>query len=68
MEGIHVIRVAHQPKEVEIEPVIHVVSSDLGSVEHLRRILTSERGHAVSSAEAAGIGESLIDFFEALAS
>ena len=62
------VKVAHQPKEVEIEPVIHVASSDLGSVERLQQILTIEQGRTISNAEAARIGESLIDFFEVLAS
>lgn len=62
------VRVAHQPIEVEIEPVAPVVPTVLDPVEHLRQILTAEQGRTISSTEAAGIGESLIDFFEVLAS
>lgn len=62
------VRVAHQPIEVEIEPVIHVTLMDLDPVERLRQILTAEQGRTISSAEAANISESLIDFFEVLAS
>lgn len=68
MEGIHVVRVSYQPKEVEIEPVIHVAPAGLDPVERLQQILTIEQGRTISNAEAARIGESLIDFFEVLAS
>lgn len=62
------VRVAHQPKEVEIEPIIHVAPADPDPVERLRQILTAEQGRTISNAEAVSIGESLIDFFEVLAS
>lgn len=68
MEGIHMVRIAHQPKEVEIEPIIHAAPADPDPVERLRQILTIEQGRTISNAEAARIGESLIDFFEVLAS
>lgn len=67
MEGIRMVRIAQQREMFKIEPIIHAAPEESNSVERLRQILSTEQGRDVSRAEAASIGESLLDFFEVLA-